>query len=179
MEKKPVFLYVLLGLSALSVVLTIYSLVQLPSVLESFTSYLDNEQVAQQVGGVEVIRLQIAASKWTMTPLSLGMTALNFILFGTSAFFLFFKKDVVKATYAYLAMRVAALVSTMVSLMISNQLVRSMIKNRDLMNSLLSNNKYTALAFVAIFLILSAIAYFGLRRYQKSVEEAALDSEVF
>ncbi|MBF0806344.1 MULTISPECIES: hypothetical protein [unclassified Streptococcus] len=179
MKKKPIFLYILLGLSTLGLLMNIYGFIQLPNILKAWNEFLTDETMLQQLGGVEVVKLQIATLEWSRSPLSLSLTATTTILFGVSAFFLFFKKDIEKSVYSYLAMRVAVLVSAMFAVMSSNQMARSLLKNKERLAETLNANKYAAIISVVIFLLLSALAYFGLRRYQKSLEDEVLETEVF
>ncbi|MBF8969884.1 MULTISPECIES: hypothetical protein [unclassified Streptococcus] len=178
MKKKPVFLYVLLGISTLGLLSNIYGFIQRPNVIKTWTEFRNDETIVQQLGGVETINLQIATFEWAGSPLALAMTAVVTVLFGLSAFFLFFKKDVVKSTYTYLAMRLAVFISGVVSIMVSNQMARSFLKNKDQLVGVLNANKFFAIFTVIIFLLLSAIAYFGLRRYQKALEAEVFDGEV-
>lgn len=179
MKKKPIFLYILLGLSTLGLLMNIYGFIQLPNILKVWNEFLTDETMLQQLGGVEVVKLQIATLEWSRSPLSLSLTAVTTILFAVSAFFLFFKKDIEKSVYSYLAMRVAVLVSGMFAVMSSNQMARSLLKNKERLAETLNANKYAAIISVVIFLLLSALAYFGLRRYQKSLEDEVLETEVF
>lgn len=178
MKKKPVFLYVLLGISILGVLMGIYGIVQTPNLIKAWNELLTDETAVQQLGGAEIVKNQLATFEWSRTPLAMFLNVVPMILVGVSAFFLFFKKDVVKSTYSYLAMRVVVLVGSMITILNSNQMARSIVKDKEALAEVLQGNKFGVILAVIIFLVLSAIAYFGLRRYQKASEEEVLDAEV-
>lgn len=178
MKKKPVFLYVLLGISILGLLMVIYSMIQMPNLIKAWNELLTDETAVQQMGGVETIKVQLATFEWSRTPLAMFLNIIPMILVGVSAFFLFFKKDVVKSTYSYLAMRVVVLIGSMITTLHSNQIAHSIVKDKEALAVFLQGNKFGVIYSVVAFLILSAIAYFGLRRYQKAVEKDELDAEV-
>lgn len=179
MKKKPVFLYVLLGISILGVLMGIYGFIQTPNLIKAWNELLTNETAVQQLGGVEIVKNQLASFEWSRTPLAMFLNVVPMILVGASAFFLFFKKDVVKSTYSYLAMRVVVLIASMVTILNSNRMAHSIVKDKEALAAVLQGNKFGVIFSVIIFLVLSAIAYFGLRHYQKALEEEeAFDAEV-
>lgn len=178
MKKKPVFLYVLLGFSTLGVLMSIYGYVQIPNLIKTWNEILKDEAILQQIGGVDTVKLQLATFEWARSLPSLSMTVLTTVLFGISVFFLFVKKDVVKSTYTYLAMRLAVFISWMVSVLVSNRMAQSIVKNKETLEGVLSANKMTVIGYAVLTILFSAIAYYCLRRYQKAVEEEVLDAEV-
>lgn len=168
MKKRPIYLYVLLGLSTAGSLWGLFS--------KFFSSNNGVEAFLKQVE--EPARSQYATyfSKTTEVANSLANNLFfygNLILLMAALFFLF-KKDIFKANLLYIADVLWGLISTAYAYVVSKGIIASSFSDSTLLSAQMMGLNFSILLSVVISLIFLSIVIFKLIQQQKEAEKAEL-----
>ena len=168
MKKKPIYLYVLLGLSTVGTLWGLFS---------KFTS--SDAGVKSILKQIEEPAKSQYATYFSKSAEVANSLANNFFFYGhiillIVALFFLFRKDVFKANLIYIADVLVGLISTAYAYVVSKGIIASSFSDSTLLSAQMTGLNFSILFSVVISLIFLSIVIFKLVQQQKEAEKAEL-----